>query len=156
MRSSGSRCAGSAVVAHGPSCSAARGILPNQGSNPCPLHWQADSQPLRHQGSPARMLFLLLPYVTNFCSFFISQFKSHFMRENFLYSQTRLASSSFLSSIVSKIVVKLPLLHSLQNCNCTCTPPCSPLPNSKLQRAVTMSVLLTPVAPGPSTVPGKD
>ena len=28
------------------------GILPDQGSNPCPLHWQADSQPLRHQGSP--------------------------------------------------------------------------------------------------------
>ena len=26
--------------------------LPDQGSNPCPLHWQADSQPLRHQGSP--------------------------------------------------------------------------------------------------------
>ena len=23
-----------------------------QGLNPCPLHWQADSQPLRHQGSP--------------------------------------------------------------------------------------------------------
>ena len=31
---------------------AACGILPDQGSNPCPLHWQADSQPLRHQGSP--------------------------------------------------------------------------------------------------------
>ena len=28
------------------------GIFPNQGSNPCPLHWGADSQPLRHQGSP--------------------------------------------------------------------------------------------------------
>ena len=28
---------------HGPSCSAARGIFPDQGSNPCPLHWQADS-----------------------------------------------------------------------------------------------------------------
>ena len=39
-------------VAHGPSCSAACGILPDQGSNPCPLHWQADSQPLCHQGSP--------------------------------------------------------------------------------------------------------
>ena len=26
---------------------------PRQGSNPCLLHWQADSQPLRHQGSPA-------------------------------------------------------------------------------------------------------
>ena len=39
-------------MAHGPSRSAARGIFPDQGSNPCPLHWQADSQPLRHQGSP--------------------------------------------------------------------------------------------------------
>ena len=52
LRSTGSRRAGSAIVAHGPSCSAARGILPDQGSNPRPLHWQADSQPLRHQGSP--------------------------------------------------------------------------------------------------------
>ena len=53
LRSTGSRRAGSAVVAHGPSRSAACGILPDQGSNPCPLHWQADSQPLRHQGSPS-------------------------------------------------------------------------------------------------------
>ena len=44
--------AGSVVVAHGPSRSAACGIFSDQGSNPCPLHWQADSQPLRHQGSP--------------------------------------------------------------------------------------------------------
>ena len=50
--STGSRCAGSVVVAHGPSCSAACGILPDQGSNQCSLHWQADSQPLCHQGSP--------------------------------------------------------------------------------------------------------
>ena len=50
--STSSRRAGSVVVAHGPSCSTACGILPDQGSNPCPLHWQADSQPLRHQGSP--------------------------------------------------------------------------------------------------------
>ena len=52
LRSTGSRRAGSAAVAHGPSCSAACGIFPDQGSNPCPLHWQADSQPLCHQGSP--------------------------------------------------------------------------------------------------------
>ena len=52
LRSTGSRRAGSVVVAHGPSCSAACGIFPDQGSNPCPVHWQADSQPLRHQGSP--------------------------------------------------------------------------------------------------------
>ena len=53
LRSTGSRRAGSVAVAHGPSCSAACGILPDQGSNPCPLHQQADSQPLRHQGSPS-------------------------------------------------------------------------------------------------------
>ena len=52
LRSTGSRRAGSVVVAHGPSCSTACGIFPDQGLNPCPLHWQADSQPLRHQGSP--------------------------------------------------------------------------------------------------------
>ena len=57
LRSTGSRRAGSAVVAHGPSCSAACGIFPDQGPNPCPLHWQADSQPLRHQGSPTRAVF---------------------------------------------------------------------------------------------------
>ena len=55
--STGSRRAGSVIVAHGPSCSAAHGIFPDQGSNPCPLHWQADSQPLRHQGSP-KLLFI--------------------------------------------------------------------------------------------------
>ena len=41
----------SVVVARGLSCSAACAIFPDQGSNPCPLHWQADSQPLHHQGS---------------------------------------------------------------------------------------------------------
>ena len=61
---------GAAVVAHGPSCSAACGILPDQGSNPCPLQWQADSQPLHHQGSPALTLIiasylLLLTHVFN-------------------------------------------------------------------------------------------
>ena len=58
LRSISSRRAGSVVVAHGPSCSTACGIFPDQGSNPCPLHWQADSQPLRHQGSPLS-LFLI-------------------------------------------------------------------------------------------------
>ena len=57
LRSTGSRRAGSVIVAHGPSCSAARGIFPGQGSNLCPLHWEADSQPLRHQGSPGLLIF---------------------------------------------------------------------------------------------------
>ena len=58
--STGSRRSGSVVVAHGPSCSAACGIFPDQGSNPCPLHWQADSQPLHHQGSPVGIFWFPL------------------------------------------------------------------------------------------------
>ena len=34
---------GSVVVVHGLSCPAACRIFPDQGSNLCPLHWQADS-----------------------------------------------------------------------------------------------------------------
>ena len=67
LRSTGSRRAGSAVVAHGPSCSAAYGSFPDQGSNPCPLQWQADSQPLRHQGSPSVWFFC-------FCFLFVCLF----------------------------------------------------------------------------------
>ena len=33
----------SAVVGHGPSCLTIYGFFPDQGSNPCPLHWQVDS-----------------------------------------------------------------------------------------------------------------
>ena len=40
------------IVAPGLSCPTASGVFPDQGSNPCPLHWQVDSKPLDHQGSP--------------------------------------------------------------------------------------------------------
>ena len=43
---------GSVVVVHRLSRSVACGIFSDQGSNLCPLKWQADSQPLDHQGSP--------------------------------------------------------------------------------------------------------
>ena len=59
-------------MAHGPSCSAACGIFPDQGSNPCPLHWQADSQPLCHQGSPVPRYFILFVAMVNGSVFFIS------------------------------------------------------------------------------------
>ena len=62
LRSTGSRRSGSVVVTHGPSCSMACGIFPDQGSNPCPLHWQADPQPLCHQGSPVFLLFFHQSY----------------------------------------------------------------------------------------------
>ena len=62
--STSSRRAGSVVVAHGPNCSAACGIFPDQCSNPCALHWQADSQPLRHQGSPYLLLLKEVFYLS--------------------------------------------------------------------------------------------
>ncbi|XP_049550165.1 coiled-coil domain-containing protein 91 isoform X3 [Orcinus orca] len=56
LRSTSSGCAGSTAMAHGPSHSAACGIFPDRGTNPCPLHRHVGSQPLRHQGSPARVI----------------------------------------------------------------------------------------------------
>ena len=68
LRSTGSRRADSVVVAHRPSFSTACGIFPDQGSNPCPLHWQADSQPLCHQGSPPNSEFYF--FFSNLYSFY--------------------------------------------------------------------------------------
>ena len=52
---------GSVVMVHGPSFPAARGIVLDQGLNLCPLHRQADSQSLDHQGSPKFGVFNGLP-----------------------------------------------------------------------------------------------
>ena len=43
---------GSIVVAHELSCCMVCGVFLDQGLNPCFLHWQVDSLPLNHQGSP--------------------------------------------------------------------------------------------------------
>ena len=56
-------------MVHGLSCSVACGIFPDQDSNLCPLHWQADSQPLRHQGSPNTLN--IYNYV---CQLFLNKF----------------------------------------------------------------------------------
>ena len=48
--------AGSEVVTHGLSCSPACGIFPDQGLNPYPLYWQAESYTLCHQESPGRIV----------------------------------------------------------------------------------------------------
>ena len=63
----GSRCqglqqlqhVGSAAV-HRLSCSEARGIFPDQGLNPCLLHWQVTSSPVSHQGSPSTTFLIML------------------------------------------------------------------------------------------------
>ena len=44
---------GSVLLVLGLTCSVACGIFPDQGWNPCPLHWQEDSYPLGHQASPS-------------------------------------------------------------------------------------------------------
>ena len=61
LQSTGLGCAGSVLVVHGLSCSWPRGICPDQGSNLCPLYWQADSYPLYCQGSPRRYSQILIP-----------------------------------------------------------------------------------------------
>ena len=42
----------SVAVVHGLSCPMTWGIFQDQGLNPCPLHWRADSYPQDHRGSP--------------------------------------------------------------------------------------------------------
>ena len=66
LGSTGSRRAGSVIVAHGPSCSVACGIFPDQGSNPCPLHCQADSQPLAPPGKPLSFFLIVTNLQKNF------------------------------------------------------------------------------------------
>ena len=64
----------SVIVAHRLSCPTACGIFSGQRLNLCLLHWQADSQPLEHQGSLhssfCKSIHLRLP---SFCLKFILQ-----------------------------------------------------------------------------------
>ena len=48
---------GSITVVLGLSYCLAHGIFPDQGSNPCLPHRQADSLPLSHQGSPSTRFY---------------------------------------------------------------------------------------------------
>ena len=60
----GPKSSGSIVMVHKFSCSTTWGIFPDLGSNPCLLHWQADSLPLSHQeNSGNNSLILLVPLV---------------------------------------------------------------------------------------------
>ena len=64
-RALGSTC--SVVAVHRLRCSEARGIFPDQGLNPCLLHWQGDSPP-SHQESPSEYALDGLVYNTKvFC-----------------------------------------------------------------------------------------
>ena len=67
------------------SCSVACGILPDQGLNPCRLHWQTNSLPLNHQRNPLILFYtsdLYLQILKNIsCIVFIKDtgFQFHFI-----------------------------------------------------------------------------
>ena len=64
LQSTGSRAHRLQFTAHRLSCPAACGIFPDHGSNPRPLHWQADSEQLKHQGGPTCYIFgKIVPYL---------------------------------------------------------------------------------------------
>ena len=122
LRSTGPRRAGSVIVAYGLSCSAARGIFPDQGSNPCPLHWQEDSQPLRHQGSPKVVFWSSSLLVELFCFVHIKNLVTYkkdnfilfFDLENFFFSclmPLLLFISTFISLWLDKILFMIFILN---------------------------------------------
>ena len=61
----------SVVVVHRSSCPAACGIFLAQGWNPCLLHWQLDSLPLDHQGSPLMFLLTKITFSSHLSSFWV-------------------------------------------------------------------------------------
>ena len=61
----------SVVLVHRSSCPAACGIFLAQGWNPCLLHWQLDSLPLDHQGSPLMFLLTKITFSSHLSSFWV-------------------------------------------------------------------------------------
>ena len=64
---------------HRLSCTSACGIFPDQGLNPCLLHWQVDSLPLSHQGSPRNVKGS--PWVSAQKHFWIFSSSSHLRQQ---------------------------------------------------------------------------
>ena len=100
LRSTGSRHTSLVIVAHGPSCPMACGIFPDQGSNLCPLHWQADSHPLCHQGSPVGRFLITVSISLLVIGLFIFSISSWFSLGR-LYLSRNLYISSRLSILLT-------------------------------------------------------
>ena len=89
----------------GPAAPRHVGPPPDQGSNPCPLHRQADSQPLHHWGSPGRINILKMTvlckqsidskqYLSNYQRHFSQNQNKKFLQ--FVWKQKTLNSQSNL------------------------------------------------------------
>ena len=72
----------SVAVACGLSRPAACGIFPDQGSNPCPWHWQVGSSPLDRQGSPNSAITLQANQKAIISSFLFPMLKPFLKLEN--------------------------------------------------------------------------
>ena len=92
LRSTGSRWAGSRVsvaVAHKLSYSAAGGRFLHQGSNPCPLRWQANSHSLHPREVPNDAFWTLLPIFRTFPFIWGDQFPiNEWINQNMSYTDT--------------------------------------------------------------------
>ena len=74
----------SVVVANGLSCPRTCGIFLDQRLNPCLLHWQADSQPLDHKGSPRNHCFIF-PFSASLVFSWAAQSHSHMYHPSLPY-----------------------------------------------------------------------
>ena len=102
LQSTGPSRAGSVAVAHGPSCSVAYRILLDWGTNPCPLHWQADSQQLHHQGRPVGRFLITVSISVLVIGLFIFSISSWFSLGRLCFSKN-LSISSRLSILLAYI-----------------------------------------------------
>ena len=95
-QSTGSRSMGFSRFGDGLSCSTACGIFLDQGSNPCLLHWQADSYRLYHQGS--QVLLVLNTCSLMLCSLFFNHL-SLILDQVFKFTHLSCSASSSFNSI---------------------------------------------------------
>ena len=107
----------SVVEMHGFSCPMTCGILLDQGSNPCPLHWQADSHPPCHQGSPPSTILRIK--LANAVVFSLSLSAKQFQQSHLNDYLISLKSWGLNSRLVNgaQAMMGFPLHQSAYGCN---------------------------------------
>ena len=114
-------------MVHGLSCSPACRIFLDHGLNPCLLHWQAESLPLSHQGSPqayitpsvtAFQVFRYITFYTNCLIHPLSLFLPFIYEEPFqlgmILSTSKSRHTSFKKAFSDQF--KIPLITFNKGC----------------------------------------
>ena len=112
LRGTDSRREGSVVVAHRFSCSAARRIFPDQGLNPCSLHWQADSCPLYHQ-----RILVMMVFKRDFLSMYFMYFFCFLQNTFLMFTLVSTFHLAFLKCIVILVCSYLRMTYFLEAVN---------------------------------------